>query len=440
VVSARFSPDGRLVVTGGEDSLALIWDSATGKELMRLSGHTNRLETADFSPDGRRAVTAGDDNTARVWDVATGQELVRLIGHTNAVTYAAFSPDGARVVTASLDKTARVWDVATGRELLLLRGHEDRLVSALYSRDGQRILTASFDASARVWNAHAVPLDTQLDWAWAAQFDPLPANERFQLGLPEATNVRQWPADHSPCDESAAAPYDPDRRAPGVSLNQISADIAVAACANTQGSSDRKAIGRTLYQHGRALMAKGDFTSARQELERAVADDYRSAYIDLALLLSQPSFGSADLNRAVSLYRQSWREGVSIAAFELGQLFENGVKAPDPGGKALLEPDLTRAWSWYQQGADKREPSALARFGERHLTAFTTEDGEQRNLDMLEAFKYYAAASAQAQEQSFPEDVWQAWRYHRASLARALAGEGKTQQVADAYNTAVVVR
>ena len=50
---------------------------ATGKELKRLEGHTERVEAAAFTPDGKRIISAGDesDSSVRVWDVASGKQL-----------------------------------------------------------------------------------------------------------------------------------------------------------------------------------------------------------------------------------------------------------------------------------------------------------------------------------------------------------------------------
>jgi WD40 repeat protein len=66
---------------------------------------------AAFSPDGTRIVTASSDGTARVWDSVTGKLLIRPFEHQSWVVSAAFSPDGTHIVTASHDKTAQVWDV-----------------------------------------------------------------------------------------------------------------------------------------------------------------------------------------------------------------------------------------------------------------------------------------------------------------------------------------
>ena len=432
VASAAFSPDGRQVVTASTDKSARIWNAATGRQVLLLSGHTDQVTFAAFSADGRQVVTASSDKSARIWDAATGRQVLLLSGHTDVVASAAFSPDGKQIVTASPDKTARIWDAETGRQVLLLRGHTDQLHSAAFSPDGKQIVTASNDKTARIWDARVPTLETQVEWAQAAQFDPLPIADRFQLGLPAAADVRRWPADRSQCDESAAAPYDPDRRASGVVLENIVTDIAVEACANIDNHSDSEA--RVLYQRGRAFMANGNLSAARADFEAAAARGHRAARVDLGLLLSRRSGGMLDVRRAISLYEQAWSDGVAIAAFELGSFYEHGVKGAD-GANDEFASDESRAWRWYQKAADAREPNALARFAERaDSAAFAEQIAARRSAYWLESFKYYAAAAERARREDWPNDAWRDWRYRRATLARLLAREGMMQEVAAAYN------
>ena len=71
--------------------------------------HDGPVNSAVFSSDGRRVVTASNDTMARVWDAATGKPLGAPMKHESDVNSAVFSSDGRLVVTASYDKTARVW-------------------------------------------------------------------------------------------------------------------------------------------------------------------------------------------------------------------------------------------------------------------------------------------------------------------------------------------
>jgi WD40 repeat protein len=64
------SPDSKIIAAGSQDFSIHLWDAATGKELHRLTGATGPARSLFFSPDGKRLVSSGDDTTALVWDVS----------------------------------------------------------------------------------------------------------------------------------------------------------------------------------------------------------------------------------------------------------------------------------------------------------------------------------------------------------------------------------
>ena len=432
VNSAAYSPDGTRVVTASVDKTARIWDARTGGELTVLSGHGDAVNSAAYSPDGTRVVTASVDKTARIWDARTGGELTVLSGHGDAVNSAAYSPDGTRIVTASVDKTARIWDARTGGELTVLSGHGNAVNSGAFSPDGTRIVTASDDKSARIWDAR-VPANIadQIMWDAAAQIESLSETDQIRLGLPPDARASRW-FKGSACDRAAAAYYDPDRRAPGVVQSDINGDIAHRAC-SAEITESRHSV-RSDYQMGRALLAKHDVRGARRQFEFAVSEGYRAARLDLADLLMSNSAGMLDPERAVSLYEKAWHDGMRVAAFDLGRLYEKGVSAADAAAPGKFQSDLTKAWYWYQKGSDAGEPNALARFAERNdHNAIAETDSSKRNGLLLQAFRLYAAAAERAHDEDWPDDTWKHWRYRRATLARVLAREGMMQQVSDAY-------
>lgn len=431
VETATFSPDGKHIVTSSDDKTARIWSATRGDELLVLTGHSDALETAQFSSDGRLVITAANDGTARIWDAATGKQLLLVSEHRGHLDSAAFSPDGRLFITASDDGTASIWNTSTGQQLLTLLGHEGRIEFAAFAPDGRRLVTAADDSAARVFQIRIPPINRQVSWVAAAQFDPLSSDERTKLGLSNPTERRGRSGDVTQCDELAAAPYDPDRRASGVLSTQIGAQAALGACSPQRSISEGDA--RMIYQHGRALVTGKSFSAAKAELETAVGFGYRSARIDLAELLLDPAAGMVDVPKARELYEDSWRSGVSIAAFELGALYERGVQAAN--GQQLMSPDPIRAWSWYQKGADANEPNALARFGAgAEGISYKAPTIDSRDALLLKAFTYYAAAAEFARAQDWPDDAWRSWRWRRASLARVLLREGMMEQVSVAYD------
>ena len=62
------------------------------------------------SPDGKVLISAGDDSTIRFWEIATGRNFRTDKTHTGAVRGIALSPDGLRLASASWDRTVKLWE------------------------------------------------------------------------------------------------------------------------------------------------------------------------------------------------------------------------------------------------------------------------------------------------------------------------------------------
>jgi WD40 repeat protein len=94
------------------DYTATIWDAKSGVALIEPLKLYSGVSSARFSPDGRMVVTACKDSTARVWDAQSGQPLTDPLSHGDVVGNAEFSADGRRILTTSAEQVARIWDVA----------------------------------------------------------------------------------------------------------------------------------------------------------------------------------------------------------------------------------------------------------------------------------------------------------------------------------------
>ena len=148
-VSAKFSRDGKFIVSASLDKTVRIWN-ASSRECVRIIKQPEYVNCAKFSPCGGRVAVASGDHTIRIWSVATGTCVRVLEGHKGIVLSVDYSPDGTRIVSGSQDKTVRVWEL-TGGCALVLRGHTKSVESVEFSPDGTKIVSASADKTARVW-------------------------------------------------------------------------------------------------------------------------------------------------------------------------------------------------------------------------------------------------------------------------------------------------
>lgn len=93
-----FSPDGSCLASASRDATVKLWNPETGRLLHTLEGHTSEVYSLAFSPDGRR-VFSGAERAVLIWDVASGRQLMRLTG-TRPV---ALFPGDQTLATASYE-------------------------------------------------------------------------------------------------------------------------------------------------------------------------------------------------------------------------------------------------------------------------------------------------------------------------------------------------
>lgn len=109
-----FSPDGRALLTGSKDGIAVLRDVGSGKTLHSWR-HRGDVTAAAFSPDGRTLVTGSQDGTAVLRDRGTGKSFHAWRHGRLGVYAAAFSADGRYVLTGASDRIAVLRDTATGK-------------------------------------------------------------------------------------------------------------------------------------------------------------------------------------------------------------------------------------------------------------------------------------------------------------------------------------
>jgi WD40 repeat protein/serine/threonine protein kinase len=243
--AVAWSPDGKLIASGGQDRIVRVWDAATGQQLQALAGHARSVSSVIFSRDGKRLVSASGGITRRfpieapnplklpsdqpkdipdvkVWDVATGAELHSLSfpgkgpglalspdGETVAVSFGETGvaiyrtvrfPGGGTVMTTVLTPpgadVVRLYDLATGKEVGVLKGHTRPPWCVAFSPDGRRIVTGGgADQMVKLWDARTgqeiMTVGQHPDIVTSVSFSP---DGQKIVSTSDDGNVRVWDA------------------------------------------------------------------------------------------------------------------------------------------------------------------------------------------------------------------------------------------------------
>lgn len=163
VTDLAFSPDGRFIVTTGDDTSVRVWSAEDGAQLGEYYEHGSFAKAVSFNPvDSAQFATAGWDGVVLLWALTEdgGASVTqRIVGTTyeGVIENVSFTPDGAALAFSVGDGTIRIVNSADGEEthkfsLVALRVEAAAFAPVLL--DNQPFLAASGgfpEMTVRLW-------------------------------------------------------------------------------------------------------------------------------------------------------------------------------------------------------------------------------------------------------------------------------------------------
>jgi pre-mRNA-processing factor 19 len=157
IATLDLSPsDADLVLTGGNDGQAIIYNWKTGKQVDNLKSHKKRLTGAQFHPTEPLIVTCGVDSV-NIWakkDKGKYAVAHSVTDHKSEIVGCSIHPSGDFFVTAAVDKIWSMLDLKSGKTISQVA---DSKVDAAFSSvsfhpDGLILGVGSTDSILRVYD------------------------------------------------------------------------------------------------------------------------------------------------------------------------------------------------------------------------------------------------------------------------------------------------
>lgn len=191
-VCCDFSPDGKILASGGHDKKIIIWDAAKRSLFCNpLAGHNYIVNDLRFGPGSPSILASGSsDKTVRLWNIWEPDKpcIATYSGHTGGITSVDIHPNMSDTLcSVDQDGDMRIWSVSTGKCTNILSKAVSRI--ARFQPPNGRLLAAGnelkvklFDTAGfkevRTLQGHTRPINSI---CWNPQVSPVlaTASENF---------------------------------------------------------------------------------------------------------------------------------------------------------------------------------------------------------------------------------------------------------------------
>ncbi|HEY6333503.1 MAG TPA: WD40 repeat domain-containing protein, partial [Blastocatellia bacterium] len=150
VSSVAFSPDEKMLISGGGDQQARIW-SKESREAVKVLNHGSWINAVAMARGVPVAATAARDGMVKLWNLASGAVIDSVQAHQANATTVAFFPDGMRLITGGQEGKVKFYSLRQKKFEADVQAHSGWVWRVTTSESGNQLLTAGADRIARVW-------------------------------------------------------------------------------------------------------------------------------------------------------------------------------------------------------------------------------------------------------------------------------------------------
>jgi len=168
-----FSPNGKLLATGGYGTQAKLWSTASGELIRCLDAPCKGGLTPVFSPDGKLLAVGNRNDVTRIFEVETGK-LVHTLPRKMSQELR-FSPNGKVLAVAYVDGSLRLWDADNGNLLFEHKTKAKEIYTLDWSPAGDVLATAGLEGKITLWDAGNLAILKELEapeWVIRVRFSP----------------------------------------------------------------------------------------------------------------------------------------------------------------------------------------------------------------------------------------------------------------------------
>lgn len=145
------SPDGKTLVSSGSDYRINLWNLKTLEFSRAFDGHTSPVLSLVTTPDSKILVSGGLDGI-RLWDLEQQLPLATLVRYDNAIYTLAISADGQTLASGDNKGVVKLWDLKSRKLIKQLKAHSQTVTGLAFTPDGETLVTASRDKNIKIWN------------------------------------------------------------------------------------------------------------------------------------------------------------------------------------------------------------------------------------------------------------------------------------------------